>query len=112
MDDGQFPDRKEFRRQLDDVLRRRDPSALRAFLIGAGQWADETTTDPECAMWMMIAASPALASLHGEAERWLRAHGRAAEAQAILGRGKPAGPPRGARPPGTRPRTPNRRPKG
>jgi hypothetical protein len=80
-----------FRADLDGVLRRRDPALLRAFLVERGQWAPETTTDPELAMWMMIAASPALANLRGAAETWLRAHGHAAEAEAIVGRSRPGG---------------------
>lgn len=89
-----------FRRRLDNVLRQRDPAALRAFLIAEGQWSAETTTDPEAAMWMMIASSPALASDHAEARQWLMTHGHEAEAQAIFGasrsQGKPQ--PRGAQP--------------
>lgn len=89
-----------FRRRLDNVLRQRDPAALRAFLIAEGQWSAETTTDPEAAMWMMIASSPALASDHAEARQWLITHGHEAEAQAIFGasrfQGKPQ--PRGAQP--------------
>jgi hypothetical protein len=90
----------EFRRRLDDVLRQRDPAALRAFLIAEGQWTPETTTDPEAAMWMMIATSPALANLRDEARQWLMAHGHEAEAQAIFGANRQAGrsPHRGGRP--------------
>lgn len=87
-------DPKAFRRDLDAVLARRDPAALRAFLIEQEQWTEETTTDPETAMWLMIAASPTHNALHPEAEAWLRGHGHAAEAEAILGRsggGKSAG---------------------
>lgn len=108
-----------FRRKLDAVLRQRDPRALRAFLVGEGQWDAETTTDPERAMWMMIATSPALASLHEEAIAWLATHGYAEEAR-TLGRGgggplsSAPSPPRGGgagrggrhggRPPGGPPR--------
>ena len=81
-----YPD---FRRRLDDVLRQRDPAALRAFLIAEGQWTPETATDPAAAMWMMIATSPALAQLRDEARRWLLAHGHEAEAQAIFGAKRP-----------------------
>jgi len=90
----------EFRRRLDDVLRQRDPVALRAFLIAEGQWTPETATDPEAAMWMMIATSPALAHLRDEARGWLMAHGHEAEAQAIFGAKHSAGKPphRGGRP--------------
>ena len=83
----------EFRRRLDNVLRQRDPTALRAFLIGEGQWSAETTTDPETAMWMMIATSPALASEHAEARAWLMTHGHEAEAQAIFGARRSSGKP-------------------
>jgi hypothetical protein len=92
----------EFRRNLDEVLRRRDPAALRAFLIAAGQWTPETTTDPERAMWMMIATSPALSALHEEAARWLLDHGYGEEARLLSG--KDAQPPSRQRPP--RPRRP------
>lgn len=78
-------DPKAFRRELDATLSRRDPPALRAFLIAQGEWTEETTTDPEAAMWLMIAASPAHRALHSDAETWLRTHGHAAEADAILG---------------------------
>jgi hypothetical protein len=92
---------REFRRRLDDVLRQRDPAALRAFLIAEGQWAQDTATDPEAAMWMMVATSPALAAQHEEARHWLLTHGHEAEAQAIFGArwtpGKPSS--RGSRPP-------------
>lgn len=91
----------EFRRRLDDVLRQRNPAALRAFLIAEGQWTTDTATDPESAMWMMVAASPALAAQHEEARHWLLTHGHEAEAQAIFGaRRTPGKPPsRGSKPP-------------
>ena len=85
-----YPD---FRRRLDGVLRQRDPAALRAFLIAAGQWGEETTTDPEAAMWMMIATSPALASDHADARQWLMTHGHETEAQAIFGARRSGGKP-------------------
>src|SRR5690349_5478625 len=90
----------KFRRRLDDVLRQRDPVALRAFLIAEGQWTSETATDPEAAMWMMIATSPALANLRDEARQWLMAHDHTAEAQAIFGANRSSGKPphRGGRP--------------
>jgi hypothetical protein len=85
-DEKQKPlDPKMFRNELDAVLRRRNSAALRDFLVERGQWATDTTTDPETAMWMMVAGSPALSDLHEEAAAWLRAHGHAAEAEAILG---------------------------
>ncbi len=77
---------KDFRRRLDDLLRRGDPAALREFLIAEGQWQPDTTVDAEKAMWMMIAGSPKLSELHPRAERWLMSHGYEVEAQAILGR--------------------------
>ena len=77
----------EFRRKLDAVLRQRDPQALRAFLIAEGQWEDSTATDPERAMWMMIATSPALAAQRDEAIGWLADHGYAEEAHALGGKG-------------------------
>src|SRR6185437_4342458 len=91
-----------FRRRLDTVLRQRDPAALRAFLIAEGQWKPETATDPEAAMWMMIATSPALANLRDEARQWLMTHGHEAEAQAIFGanRSPSKSPHRGGRRPG------------
>lgn len=96
---------KDFRRRLDDVLRARDAAALRQFLINEGQWTEETATDPEAAMWMMIATSPALASMHTEAERWLMTHGHESEAQAIFGGRRGGGGPKpggtGARPAGS-----------
>ena len=85
-----YPD---FRRRLDSVLRQRDPAALRVFLIAEGQWGEETTTDPEAAMWMMIATSPALASDHADARQWLMTHGHEAEAQAIFGARRSGGKP-------------------
>ena len=85
-DHGQ--DRGSFRQRLDAVLRLRNPAELRAFLVEEGQWEPEARTDEEAAMWMMIAASPVLADLHAEAERWLMSHGHEHEAQAILGRGR------------------------
>jgi hypothetical protein len=76
-----------FRRDLDAVLAQRDPAALRAFMIERGEWPEDTTTDPARALWMMIATSTGLAPLRGEALAWLRAHGYAAEADALSGKG-------------------------
>lgn len=92
----------EFRHKLDDVLRQRNPAALRAFLIAEGQWTEQTATDPEAAMWMMVATSPALASQHDEARQWLMTHGHEAEAQAIFGARRSPGkaPARGGQPQG------------
>jgi hypothetical protein len=107
-------DAREFRRRLDEVLRRRDPVALRDFLIAAGQWQEGAIpADLDRALWMMIAASAALSDLHGEAERWLLAHGFEQEARAILGRSgakRRGGPPPAARDGGRQ--QPGRRPPG
>jgi hypothetical protein len=54
---------------------------------------------------MMIAASPALPNLHGEARAWLAQHGRGGEADAITGRGGSPPAPRGK--PGTKGRKPH-----
>jgi hypothetical protein len=99
----------EFRRRLDDVLHQRNPAALRTFLIAEGQWTPDTATDPESAMWMMIATSPALAAQHEEARHWLLTHGHEAEAQAIFGARRTPGkqPSRGSKPP-ARPTGPSR----
>lgn len=80
------PSYPEFRRRLDEVLRQRDPAALRAFLVAEGEWQADTTTDPERAMWMMIATSPGLGELHDEAIGWLNAHGYANEASLLAQR--------------------------
>ncbi len=81
------PNYQSFRQRLDAVLRRKDPAALSAFLIAEGQWQPGDASRAEFALWMMIAASPALADLHEEARQWLLSHGHEAEAQAIMGRG-------------------------
>jgi hypothetical protein len=81
------PDKATFRRRLDATLRQRDPEALRTFLLDAGQWQDDTVpADMPAAMWMMILASPALGDLHSEAQSWLRANGRAPEADLLATR--------------------------
>ncbi len=74
-----------FRQELDAILLRRDPVALRTFLVERGQWDEDTTMDPEVAMWMMLAASPKHAQYHAEAKRWLTLHGRGDDAAAIGG---------------------------
>ncbi|MBA3825336.1 MAG: hypothetical protein H0X24_15735 [Ktedonobacterales bacterium] len=76
-----------FRHDLDEVLAQRDPAALRAFMVAREEWPEDTTTDPERALWLMIATSPGLAVLHTEALAWLRNHGYHAEADALSGRG-------------------------
>jgi hypothetical protein len=82
---------RPFRQRLDDVLRTRDPAAVRDFLIAEDQWDKDAAGDTEFAMWMMIAGSPALTGLHAEAEGWLRTHGHAAEADIIMGSRKRQG---------------------
>jgi hypothetical protein len=89
---GEPTDARQFRRRLDEVLRQRSPQAMRDFLLASGQWQEgNVPADLDRAMWMMIAASPALADLRDEAERWLVARGFAHEARAILGRGGAGG---------------------
>src|SRR5260221_8814476 len=89
---GGSTDARQLRRRLDEVLRQRSPQAMRDFLLAAGQWQEgNIPADLDRTMWMMIAASPALADLRGEAERWLVAHGFEQEARAILGRGGAGG---------------------
>jgi hypothetical protein len=92
---------KAFRQRLDAVLRRKDPDALRAFLVSEGQWDADATTDVPAAMWMMIATSRDLTDLHAEAREWLLAHGHADEAKAIFGARPAAG---GSKPAGGHPR--------
>lgn len=77
----------DFRGRLDRTLRLRDPQALRAFLIAEGQWRADVTTDPERAMWMMIASSPALRDQRAAALGWLSAHGYLEEASTLGGEG-------------------------
>jgi hypothetical protein len=97
-----------FRARLDDVLRRRDSAALRAFLVGEGQWDADTTTDPERALWLMIATSRALGNLHAEAFRWLTDHGYSAEVAALRGRSGAEPRPSGGQDRGTRKGAPPR----
>lgn len=78
----------DFRQRLDSVLRTEDVQQVREFLVGQGQWSEGTPADPDFAMWMMIAGSPTLRDMHGRAGAWLVAHGYAAEAEAVLGKGK------------------------
>jgi hypothetical protein len=79
----------EFRSKLDSVLRSKNPEAVRQFLIEQGQW-DEGRGDVEHAMWMMIAGSPALQSLHAEAQNWLIQHGYQSEAEMLSAQPKAA----------------------
>jgi len=83
-DAGGSSDTRPFRQRLDEVLRTRDPAAVRDFLVAEDQWPEDSPAD-EFAMWMMIAGSPALPALHAEAEQWLMAHGHVAEAHMIAG---------------------------
>lgn len=78
----------EFRSQLDNVLRSKNPEAVRRFLVEQGQWDEGRADDVEHAMWMMIAGSPALQNLHAEARDWLMQHGYQAEAEMLLERKK------------------------
>lgn len=88
----------EFRKQLDTILRTKNPEAVRQFLIAQGQWSKEDQPDMERAMWMMIAGSPALRELHSEAQNWLVSHGFQTEADVIGGQEKPATKQRGTPP--------------
>ena len=78
----------EFRKQLDTVLRTKNPEAVRQFLIAQSQWSEEDQPDMERAMWMMIAGSPSLRELHSEAQAWLVNHGYQSEADVIRGQEK------------------------
>ena len=91
MDERRNDDARPFRQRLDDVLRTRDPEAVRAFLVAEGQWGEDEEGDIEASMWMMIAGSPGLAGLHAQAEQWLRTHGHEAEAEVIAGSRKRSG---------------------
>jgi hypothetical protein len=77
-----------FRQRLDAVLRTRDVQQVSAFLLAENQWSPGVPADPDLAMWLMIAGSPALKDLHAGARQWLIDHGHAAEAEAILNRGQ------------------------
>lgn len=94
-------DYASFRQRLDAVLRTRDARQVRAFLIEANQWSLDQPADPEYAMWLMIAGTPALKDLHAEARQWLLQHGHTEAVDALFSRhqgkaeakpGKPAGP--------------------
>ncbi|GAC1370713.1 MAG: hypothetical protein NVSMB44_37950 [Ktedonobacteraceae bacterium] len=79
-------DYAHFRQQLDAALRTQDFKQVQTFLIAQGQWGEDTPADPEYAMWMMIAATPALRDLHSKAREWLVSHGHTNDALAVLGR--------------------------
>ena len=84
-------DYARFRQRLDAVLRTRDVKQVSDFLVAEGQWQPGTPTNPEYAMWMMIAGSPTLRDLQGQARQWLVSHGHEADADAVLGRSKGPG---------------------
>lgn len=81
-------DYASFRQRLDSVLRTLDVKQVQDFLVAEGQWSPGAPADPEFAMWMMIAGSPALRDLHEQARKWLVSHGHQADAEAVLGRSK------------------------
>jgi hypothetical protein len=81
-------DYSAFRTRLDSILREKNPTRLRDFLVAEGQWPEDATTNNEAALWMMIATSPALADQHDEARRWLLSHGHETEVKAIFGERK------------------------
>jgi hypothetical protein len=72
---------RDYVQRLGQVLRRRDPAALREFLAEqAGRFGDERqvadirardTAELELLLHRMIVARPDLADLHPESERWL-----------------------------------------
>ena len=80
-----------FRQRLDAVLRTLDVKQVSDFLIAEKQWQPGQPSDPAYAMWMMIAGSPTLRDLHGQARQWLVAHGHEEEANAVLSGGKGKG---------------------
>jgi hypothetical protein len=88
-----------FRQRLDAVLRTLDVKQVSDFLIAEKQWQPGQPTDPTYAMWMMIAGSPTLRDLHGQARQWLVAHGHEEEANAVLNRGKGKGGSQGKKKP-------------
>lgn len=77
-----------FRQRLDAVLRTRDVPRVSKFLIAEKQWDERTPSDPEFAMWIMIAGSPTLRELHTQALAWLMAHGHEEEARIFQTREK------------------------
>ncbi len=84
-------DYANFRQRLDAVLRTRDVKSVQKFLIAENQWSTGQPADAEFAMWMMIAGTPTLQDLHGQAREWLLSHGHEDEARALLERGKRQG---------------------
>jgi hypothetical protein len=90
-------DYANFRQRLDAVLRTLDVKQVQNFLIAEGQWQPGTPTDPEYAMWMMIAGSQTLRDLHEQGRQWLLSHGHEADANAVLRRGRGDGGKQGKR---------------
>src|ERR1700757_683691 len=78
-------DPTNFRQRLEAVLRTHDVKQVRAFLIAENQWSADQPSDPEFAMWMMIAGNPNLRELHAQARAWLMSHGHEEEAHTLLG---------------------------
>ncbi len=81
-----------FRQRLDAVLRTLDVKQVQEFLIAEKQWSEGQPSDPEFAMWMMIAGTPSLRHLHERAYEWLMTHNHEADAAAFLARDKKLGP--------------------
>lgn len=92
-------DYTSFRQRLDEVLRTLDVKQVSSFLIVEKQWQSGHPSDPEFAMWMMIAGSPTLRDMHEQARQWLIAHGHQEEANAVLNRGKGKGGSQGKKQP-------------
>jgi hypothetical protein len=76
---------RDYVSRLGEVLRRRDPAALREFLAEqAGRFGDERQVaeirakepdEMETLLHRMIVSRPDLAELHPASARWLAAHG-------------------------------------
>lgn len=84
-------DYASFRQRLDAALRTRDVQQVKSFLIAENQWSSDVPSDPEFAMWLMIAGTPTLKELHTEARRWLVTHGHEEAAEAVLRRTQGSG---------------------
>ncbi len=84
-------DSSSFRQRLDAVLRTLDVKQVQEFLIAEKQWDEGQPSDPEFAMWMMVAGTPSLSNLHDRAYEWLTTHGHEADAAAFLAREKRLG---------------------
>ena len=85
-----------FRQRLDVVLRTLDVKQVQEFLIAEKQWSEGQPSDPEFAMWMMVAGAPTLRTLHDRAYQWLMTHGHEADAAAFILRDKKSGSKDGA----------------